>query len=233
MKKLQSVLFMTTLLIVASFASGQSTAPAASQPSTKPSVIKYNGTVRSQTWLDAMYKRYSPSTRMWDGACYDVGVLTIIQFAYTKTKYPMPQLIQSEPPREGSITLASPKILQVLEGNEVIATVTDAISKDTVSLHIKTPAGGLVDGQYMLDSYLIYLGTYSYASVGGTTRTIQSYGHLQPITKDEFALAISLGFKLYDHKAVFVKPDPNNKDWSKGLLGRAGAKFKVVNVPQP
>jgi hypothetical protein len=153
--------------------------------------------------------------------------------------------IGSDPPPKGSIRRAavrlSPdvvwaKVIQVINENEVLATIPDRLGEELLIIHVKGVNGKvLTEGAKLGCLIFRYLGQYTYDDTKGAKRTVQSYVRCREVSKEEFALALSKGLILHDYKLVPSKEDTDNPDWElQTVHGKKGDRwYKVVetNVP--
>jgi hypothetical protein len=205
-----------------------------SQQADLPRVI-YNGKERTANWLDAAFRKYGPVILTGDGKSFvDTGYMRQPEACLLLAGQTLPTTIESDPPAIGDFGVAYATVLQVLTPDEVLATVHEELTNKVILIHIEGIDAKLTtDGSSVSTQTFMYLGPYSYKNAEGIKVTIQSWRVCRPVTKDEFAVALSRGLILMDRKRVKVTPNWGQKDWQKNLIGYGYTWFKIVETKVP
>jgi hypothetical protein len=86
--------------------------------------------------------------------------------------------------------------------------------------HVKGMTASLVDDVDFPNTQLVCVGTYRYGTTLGAAKTVPSYAVCMPITREQFAEALSGGFKLMNYRKVTTKTPE-------------GTNTKIVGTPVP
>ena len=205
-------------------------------PTPAPAKNLYNGKLRSTEWLDAMYAEHGAEVVQADGKYYEIGAALsggaiwlnetgmvtsptdvaehkAAQGTYLATLFALKVggLYQCN----GGKNLAGAsypwKVLNIINDHEIRATV-DGDYGFSLVIHVSgIDARTFVDGQPFETGAgrpcqgLIYVGP---CRLGAST--YESYAAYRPVTRQEFADALSAGIILhtYTTKTVAVPPDP-------------------------
>lgn len=208
--------------------------PAGEPEAPAPAKITYLGRERSLAWLEDAFEKYAGNLVICKDTVFDTGKLRAKEQAFLLTGRVMPNLIESNPPEVGAFQGTTGKILQVINGCELLVQVSELITDEPITIHIKgIDATNLTDGATLAFSIVQYLGPYTYESAAGAKRTVQSYEFARTVTKDEFVLVLSKGFKLVEYKPVKVTPNYRNKNWQDNLIGHGSTWYKITEKPVP
>jgi len=192
------------------------------KPKQDPPPILYKGKPRTASWLDAMHARFKDKVVLLDGKYVDVGKAVML-----------PRWVEQSVPEPGTELrrLQYSKVLQVLDKSAALLSIvalrpfvihmsridTTCLTDDAPLKYVVAgsagqgrsypaallpPAGG---GE--ATSLVVYVGTYTYESAAGATRTVQSFRPHVPLTKEEFAAALASGFVLVEYAMTPAKAD--------------------------
>jgi hypothetical protein len=151
--------------------------------------IVYRGQERTKEWFEKMYEQFSDKI-VWAGD----------EFVYLRTF--KPKQLSADFVEVGTIVrlIGQGKVVSVIGDGEALIMEP----WDQFTLHISDYNHPLIDGQSFYPgnpTYLICVGTYKYTTVLKAQKTVQSFKVWQPepLTREQFAEAISSGFELVDH----------------------------------
>lgn len=172
-----------------------------------PSDIVYRGKKRTQKWFERMYERFSDKIICIDGKYIDEIKKKVI-YLQGEASYPKGTIV-AIPNRRWNVlqALGNGEALIMQKGMGVSSSRFSYREPDAL-FHLSGYQGQLTDNQSIsLKGYLISTGTYEYTTALGAKKTVQSfvlYQH-QQLTREQFADAITSGFKLVDYKKVGEK----------------------------
>lgn len=150
-----------------------------------PGEIVYRGKKRNQKWFDEMYKRFHDKIFLYED------------------KY---MYIDDLPPNDTFNPAGSFRYWEVLSdlGN---GEVLIRCSGGDITYHIYGLERNFYDGEAFGRQDLLYIctGSFKYTSARGRHKTVRSFCTYKPLTKKQFAEAISGGFELIVYKKVGEK----------------------------
>jgi hypothetical protein len=196
----------------------------------------YRGSFRSEKWFEAAYLKYGPYVATFDGKspCWTGGLIQCELCLLSRGKI-SPGLIGTEPPEVGKILTATAKVVQVLKDGEVLASTTEAVTDETIFIHLKgLNTKNLTDGSVIGALLFQYLGPHSYVNKDGVKKTVQGYAVCRPVSRQEFAQVLAKGFVLKDYTKDYAQYyGQDQKDFSMvGFEDGAGwYKVKESDVP--
>ncbi len=154
--------------------------------------IVYRRQERTKEWFERMYKQFSDKIALLNGKFVDIGKIGDITKDY-----------RSEPPEQVGAIVQIPsgcKVISVIRDSEVLLTRLD--NPDFV-FHVTGYDGPLLsdDQIFPYTGKLICVGTYKYTAAFDAQKTVQSFKVWQPkpLTREQFAEAISSGFELVNY----------------------------------
>jgi len=156
--------------------------------------IVYRGEKRTQKWFDRMYEKCHDKIAFVDCKYVDIGE-GILNLRGIWTGSPT-----SEKCRMGVAPYPS-KVLSVLGNGEVLI----HYEHENI-LHIRGVEHNFVDDEpWPEDTPLIRTGTFNYTAANGQHKTVWRFTVYKPLTKEQFADAITSGFKLISYKKMGEK----------------------------
>ena len=180
-----------------------------------PSDIVYRGKKRTQKWLERMYEKFYDKIAYADGKYYYIqeeilGQKTIGEKALETGTF-------ARTPNNCKVhkILSDGEVLIIRPASESLSTVYRPASRygtwpasaktyvktiPELLFHVKGISDNVVDGQPFSMNKLISISSYTYEG-----RKIQSFIAYEPMTRKQFAEAITSGFKLVDYKKVGEK----------------------------
>jgi len=171
-----------------------------------PGDIVYRGKKRTQKWFERMYKRFSDKIICIDGKYIEVKeIKKKVIYLQGEASYPKGTIV-AIPNRRWNVlqALGNGEALIIQKGMGVSSSRFSYREPDAL-FHLSGYQGQLTDNQSIsLKGYLISTGTYEYTTALGAKKTVQSfvlYQH-QQLTREQFADAITSGFKLVDYEKI-------------------------------
>jgi hypothetical protein len=187
----------------------------------------YHGHPRTAAWFDAMYAQFNDKIAYVNGKYLDIEACRMANLA-----------VEEEPPTAGKefrIPEVGSKVFQVLGKNEVLIHQPGALTAlgggqgrtPALTFHVKgMDAAGFIDGQRLPEktvkvgttSYtrgeleLVYVGNYTYKTAT-RINTVQSFVAYQPLTREQFADALTKGLELVTYKLVQIDYEKRQPGW--------------------
>jgi len=185
----------------------------------------YKGHQVSAAWLDQQYVYFKDKIAVVDGKFYDIGK-ALVQIALAR-HFPLdnwPCYVTETPPAVGEARLSAP-VPTSYRPYDILthATVLQIVAKDEAIItsgHLLFHVRGIdppkqIDGTRFEEVLLVYAGTYQYVNTMGAKRTVQSFVVYQPVTREQFAKALTDGFQLVRYRTVTKKVP----EWQGGSVG--------------
>jgi regulator of replication initiation timing len=155
--------------------------------------IVYRGQERTKEWLEKMYKMFHDKIACVDSNYIDIGEGILDSHDLQGIWVTDPR---SEKRRMGVAPYGS-TILSVLGNGEVFINHKEWYEN---ILHIRGVEHNFVDGEpWPNGTPLIRNGTFNYIAANGQHRTVWSFVVYKPLTREQFAEAISGGFELVNY----------------------------------
>ena len=188
------------------------------QPSASPDrPIIYQGRERTKEWFERMYERFSDKIALLNGK--------FVALRFVDIGKPNTTDVWESPPQVGAIIQipSKCKVVTVFKDGEVL--LVKGLERKKTKTRLEMPAGvsyidsggGVKDFYFHVTGYdgpllsndqifpytgkLVCVGTYTYTGGLGHKNTVQSFKvwQTEPLTKEQFAEAISSGFDLVDY----------------------------------